>query len=490
MPLWLASGALAVLLLERYAAVRALRRHIGRRRFAFHPSGLWVVLDEESPYGAPAWSFDLSRPAIPFGPLVVVGGAFLAWVALQLVPMPLPVVQWLNPRRAELVHAPAAGFAPLTVSTRDTSRGLAFVVSAWLLHLVAGAVFSTRAARRFRAFLLGLGAVLGVVALVQQASGSHRIYGLVDPIEYDGNVTAMGPFANRNHFAGYISMVACVALGMLVRNAGAYARRVGNRTNLRRWLVGMQSRTGIQMLYSFGATLVVMAAVLASNSRGALLAFAVALLATIVWRRPVGRASWVVLGLVLVLAFGFVGPRRLGERWRNLREEAPGRLIVWRTALEGAREQWLTGSGLNTFAAAISRTTAWALPKGATPWRAPDETSVTENPRMGYYSLLEAPRLGWYREAHNDYLQLLVETGLPGVLLAFIAVGRLLWAVRRDAFLTAALFGLLLHEVVDFDLQAPAVAVLFTVLAAVPPEAIAVRSDAQDPPGTDDGRRN
>jgi O-antigen ligase len=129
---------------------------------------------------------------------------------------------------------------------------------------------------------------------------------------------------------------------------------------------------------------------------------------------------------------------------------------------------WLTGSGFNTFASAVSRTTAWALPKGATPWQDPEETSVSQNPQMAFFSPRGAEGLGWYREAHSDYLQLLVEVGVPGLLIALAAVARLLWLVRGDPYFTAALLGVLLHELVDFDLQVPAVAALFAVVSAFP----------------------
>lgn len=76
------------------------------------------------------------------------------------------------------------------------------------------------------------------------------------------------------------------------------------------------------------------------------------------------------------------------------------------------------------------------------------------------------PGTTWYREAHNDYVQLLVETGLPGLGLALLAAFAALRSARQDPWLLAALTGVLLHEAVDFDLQIPAVSVLFVTLAA------------------------
>jgi hypothetical protein len=446
-PLWVASGGLALLLLERVAVVRALRGRVGPRRFSFHPTGFWLVLDDEAPYGMPTWSFDLARRAVPLGPLVIPGAALLALILVQLVPLPAPLVNLLSPRRAELSRVPAGSFVPLTVSEIDTRRGLAFAATIWLIHLVAGAVLDrSSAARRFRAFIAGLGAVLGLVALVQRASGTSRLLGLVPPIEYDGHSVAMGPFVNRNHFAGYLLMATCLALGLLMKHGTAYVQRAGTRTNPRRWLVNLQSEAGTAFLYSLLASVATVGALLAANSRGGLVAFVVALVAALMWPRAGGRgAVWLPLGIIAAVALGMLGLGQLAPRWQRLSQEAPGRVVVWRTSLQSMRGLWLTGSGFNTFASAVSRTSAWALPKGATPWADPEETSVTRNPQMAFFSPSGAPGLGWYREAHSDYLQLLIEVGVPGVLIALTGVALLLSFVREDPFLSAALLGVLLH---------------------------------------------
>ncbi|MBI4470573.1 MAG: O-antigen ligase family protein [Acidobacteria bacterium] len=90
-----------------------------------------------------------------------------------------------------------------------------------------------------------------------------------------------------------------------------------------------------------------------------------------------------------------------------------------------------------------------------------------------------SPGLKIVNAAHNDYLQLLAETGLVGGgLLALFLLGlyRLMQsALRSSAALHwsialgagSGVFGMLVHSLIDFHLQSPGTAMLFMVLIAV-----------------------
>ena len=449
-PLWVACVVTGLVLVLRAVTVASLKRALGPRLVAFHLSGRWLVIDPAPEYEK-GWSFDLRRRLLRPAPLLWPGLAFLLWVIVQLAPL-------LPPGHT------------LTSSVPDTRRGLAFVASFLILHLVAAAVFEERPARRrFRRLVALLGLVLAAVALLQAAMGAQRIYGFFLPLEHGA---IFGPFVNRNHFAGYMLMVAFTALGLMARAGRRYRRRVGERPNLRRLMVALSTREGIALVYAAVPALAAVAALIATTSRGALLAFAVGLvLAGLGLRRGQGVPAWALAMAFVVMAMSWFGLERLGVRFNQTRADAPGRTAVWRDSLERMDGRWLTGTGFNTFGLSMGHTTPWVIPKGATPWPEEIEMAVASGDRVGTRAVTDFADLGWYREAHNDYVQTLVETGVPGLLIALWAMVAALGAVRRDPWLLAAVAAVLMHAFVDFDLQIPAIPALLVCLAAIRSEA-------------------
>jgi O-antigen ligase len=445
--LWGACLVAALVLVVHTVTAASLKRTLGAHLVAFHLSGRWLVLEPVPAYKDQGWTFDLRRPPLRKAPLFWPGLGFLLWVIVQLAPL-----------------LPAGG--ALTTSVLDTRRGFAFVASFFLLHLAAAAVFEDREARRrFRRFVAQLGLALAVVALLQAAVGARRIYGFFQPLE---SGAIFGPFVNRNHFAGYMLMVVFTALGLLARAWRRYRRRAGDRPNLRRTLVTLSTPDGIALVYAAVPALAAVVALVATTSRGALLAFAVGLvLARLGLRRGEGVPPWAMAVAFVVMAVSWFGLERLGVRFNATSADAPGRTAVWRDSLGRMHGRWLTGTGLNTFGPTMSHTPPLALPKGATPWPEPIEAAARAGDRPGTRALAELRGLGWYREAHNDYVQTLVETGVPGLLIALWAAVAALGAVRRDPWLLAAVASVLMHSFVDFDLQIPAIPVLLVCLIAM-----------------------
>jgi O-antigen ligase len=443
---WALSLLAGLVTLARARAILRAREALGPHVIGFHSAGKWIVKNPPSNDAPLTWRCDLGATPWPRSPLLWPALAFLAFVLLQLVP-------W--------------GGESWTLSAQATRRGAAFVVALLALHLSAVAAFTRLGARlRFRRFLAWLGLVLGFVALVQLAADVSRIYGFFQPWESD---SFYGPFVNRNHFAGYMLMVVPVSLGLLAEAWRRYRRRVGETPNLRRRLVALGTREGTRLLYAALLPLVAIAALLASTSRGGLLAFGAGLvLAAIGLRSRRGTPVWAAALVFVAVALAWFGLERLEIRFVRAGEDAPGRTVVWQESLdlmEGPR--WATGYGFNAYAEALSRVPGWRLPEGATPWPDPVREALESPERYGYRAPGDLPGLAWYREAHNDWLQLLVETGLPGLLLGLWAALVALLAARGDPWLFAALAGPLIHAFVDFDFQIPAIPVLFVVLVAL-----------------------
>jgi O-antigen ligase len=465
---WGGCAWLAGMSLVRWRLVARLRLRVGAQRVTFHSSGGWLILGEGSAYGgASGWSVDLGRAVQPRGPLLLPGLCFAGWTLLQLVPLPPGTAA------RPLAAPPATGWAPISVDPAATGRGLVFVLALLALHAAAGSALDGRAARqRFRSGLAGLAVLLAGIGLVQHALGATLVYGVFRPLESDGgNVVLFGPFINRNHFAAWMLLATPIASGRLAAAWQRLRRRSGVRANLRRRLLALQSDEGAAAALAIVPPLACVASLVATGSRGGLLAFLGAALLTPLLRRgrsargSAGRALLAALLPVALVgvAVSWFGLAQVGVRFERSLEDSVGRIAAWTDSLRRIDGLWRHGSGFNTFQAAMSTSTPWALPEGATPWT-PDEAAL--GPGEGYY--IPEGGGGRFREAHNDYLQLLIESGVPGLGVALWALVSALLAQRRDAWALAALLGVMLHSLVDFPAQIPAVAALFTCVAALP----------------------
>jgi O-antigen ligase len=350
----------------------------------------------------------------PATPLLWPGLALAGWGGLALLPFP----DW--PLR--------------TLSAADTGRGLVFLLSALALHVSAAVVLREPQARdRLRSLLSGTGLLLALAALAQFASGTYLIYGFVKP---DAQSLHFGPFWNRNHYASYMLMIVPLTLSQLSAAYRRYAGVVGERRDLRRRLVALLVPEGTSLVWATLPPLATIVSLMATTSRGGLLS----LLGGLATAHPApgkgsSAAAWRLAVALLLAGSVFVGWGVLSHRFAQVGDElrpgSQGRLSIWRASLEAMDGSWLTGSGFNTFPLRVRE---WLM----------------------------------YPAAHNQYLQLLVETGLPGLALGLWGGVAALRAVRHDPWLRAAIVGVLLHSFVEFSLQIPAVAILFVTLAAWP----------------------
>jgi len=264
---------------------------------------------------------------------------------------------------------------------------------------------------------------------------------------------AFGPFVNRNHFAGFLEMGVALAGGLMI---GRVVKQV--------WMA-VYASCALAMCAGIGL----------SASRGGVLALAAEIVFLVLIAIPTffhsrkqekSRRAGVLIRSAAALLIGagaivgamlLVGSEGLVANFSQLQAETVGELPaserfsrrdIWRATTELIKDHPLTGVGLGAFQFAYTRY---------------DQSSGIQR----------------VEQSHNDYLQIVADSGFIGGAIALVFV--ILLFVRgfstiqthnrqKRAVVMGALtgcFAIAVHSIVEFNLQITSNAQLFLALAAL-----------------------
>jgi len=399
-----------------------------------------------------------------FGPLAF--GAVEAWSTLILeTGSALLTLLWLRKQWLENeltiqwnpLFLPMAGFGVLillqivlgaSAYRHDTISGAMLYCAYAMLCFLAGQTLLRSSQARVIAVILALyGFAIAAFALLQGVAPNGKLYWLRQPT-MGGAI--YGPYVNHNHYAGLMELLVPIPLVLSLSRLAGEKERVA---------------AGV-------AAAIMVGTVFLSGSRGGMLAIFLELVvvAIVVLRHRVVllrqkkgiriAVNIAAFAVVLIGLLTWLGGKELTSRVSSIATETHTelsggmRVSIDRDALRMFRNKPLLGWGLGTF-------------------------PVVYPQFRSFYTNF------FVNEAHNDYLQLLCEMGLLGfgtmvwfLIVLYRSAHRKIdnWMSDVTGAVTLAcslgVIGILVHSLLDFNLQIPANAALFYVLctiAAAPP---------------------
>jgi len=403
-----------------------------------------------------ARNFQASSPSFKIPALL-----FLALLAVQLVPIPLWLRELLSPvplnHSLLLPSLPDYGLKPLAskwtqLTLYPPATWEALIDFSTCLALVWVVLNAIRPKDRQRTLLLsivGIGSFQAIYGLFEYLSGRQGIF-FINKMHYREDVT--GTYINHNHFAGLIELAIPILVALLwaaLPEQGNLSALFSKETRPRKSSLKILALVGL-----LGAMLV---SLVLSHSRGGVVSMGISLLVLIFLliqykKPPVSRMTALILAAILLVVVFLSG--ELISRFSYSFRDAPERIALWKDSMAIVRDFPLWGTGLGTF--------KYVLPN----YRHKVDILLVEG----------VPRQASWNFAHNDYLQLLIESGILGLVLTGWAI--IFWFRQflselkttssvADRIIRCGLgcsvIAMLIHSFVDFNLRIPANAILFTV---------------------------
>ncbi|MBK7391779.1 MAG: O-antigen ligase family protein [Chloracidobacterium sp.] len=353
---------------------------------------------------------------------------------------------------------------PATNSLTLDPNGTRFFLSHLIVYIVFFAacltfINSEKRLRKVVILVVIFGAIMAFVAILLRLASPDMIYGLRNP----GQAVPFGPFVNQHHFAAFMEMTGSVTLSLILGKSA------------------LQDKRPLFMI----ALAVMSIAIILTSSRGGMIAsitvITFVLTMNFVIRKRSARSdedktedrtllqkaftSTAIVGIILLLigSVVFLGGSDALVRGVTMGagtdDVSNGRLHFWWVAIKIFLDHPILGAGLDAFGVAFTKHDTW----------------------HGIFRV---------EQAHNEYLQILAETGIVG----FACIAAFIYLLFRKGLRTVAnagsgfrqhaaigalagCLGILVHSFVDFPLRTPSNGFFFLLLVAIATVSVKTVSD-------------
>jgi len=361
-----------------------------------------------------------------------------------------------NPYRTFLYRPVSRYDRSLSLYPRSTEQYLLKIISCLLIFFVMVNTLTTKEQlSRIVLVIIAAGFLLAFIGILQKLTWNGKLLWFRVP-RHGGD--PFGPYVNKNHFANYVGMIIPVAIGYIFSRIVHEFRRVQGDVfwlRVKNLVVGDFVYKIIMQLFLVA---VMVTAVIMSHSLLGTLSVLYGLLFIVAFMLIKNKkALFGIIAVLIVFIPMLISSsgaemyiRQMYEKYMTFTDSERLRLDYLFDGIKMVRDYFWTGTGLGTF---------WLI-----------------------FPKYQTTALGCFVDyAHNDYLQLYIETGviaatlLTGSFVIFIIINLVpLLVAREKRSVYYLMFGIivgmivmLMHSVGEFNFHIPANAVLFVILAGL-----------------------
>lgn len=408
---------------------------------------------------------------------------FVCFILFQLSPLPPFAIKHLSPNTYKLYETTlpnydtgghlqvsnykldyknlnfqqqTSNYRPLTTYSHATKMELLkFLSYIFVFFIIINNLRTRKQIEHLITAIIVVGTFISLFAIIQRVA-HDKIYWFA---QFTQAGYTLGPYVNRDHFAGYMEMVAPLAISLLVVRRLLFFKSSSNnsaswRIHLHKWADDDSQFAKTFLL--FFVTIIIVAALFLSLSRGGIVSFLLSITLFVGFLlfthgKRINRFL-MILFITFSIFIIWLGIDPIITRMSTLltpHEAILPRATLWKDSYQIFKDFPIFGSGLGTY----------------------------------QYIFPEYKRLvggGFAMHAHNDYLEYLSDLGIFGfclffgMIIFFLVRCLRLWQQKRHPYVRwlsfagfVGIVSILFHSSVDFNLHVPANTLLFFIILAL-----------------------